>query len=70
MYDETKNEFEKARSIFELDVVFDSFMIVIERFMRCNAYEDALDTIQFIEKSFQNRSDIKGLKDVVDKVNN
>jgi membrane protein involved in colicin uptake len=66
-YKEAKEKFEKAHLIKALDEIFASLLLVLEGFLKTEAYHDASNTVLFMEKGYRNKSDVvKGLKEAID----
>ena len=66
---EANMKLEKSYSKEELDEVFDSFLLLIEEFMKCGAYQNVIEIINFIYNRFDSkRALIKELREKVDSV--
>ena len=50
-YKQAVDKFKEAYDVQELDMIFESFIDVIESFIRIKAYSNALEVVQFIENN-------------------
>jgi hypothetical protein len=65
-----EKKFKDAHSYQELEEIFNSFIKVLEGFVRTKAYENAYEVINFIEKGYKGKSEfIKGLKENLEQNN-
>jgi hypothetical protein len=49
---------EEAHSVRELDDIFNSFLLVLEGFIRTKAYENAKNVIDFVDNGYPKKNEL------------